>query len=296
MLYKYVSLARRSILEDGLIRFSQPSVFNDPFDLNPCFSLMADEDFYDLEDGSGKVGVCFPSGRQGGLDLMLKTVAPGIQAEARRYAGLPGTYSLRPNDIARSTLDAMYGVLSLTDSPNNLLMWAHYADSHNGFVLQFDDQHEFFAPKTLAGVEFGVTKINYSDQRPILSHRSIKSPDVLYRKSPEWDYENESRLVRALEEADQIIDASPFPIALFRVPFEAIKGVIIGVAVSHEDRVRLFELLGTPERKHITIFQTRLSDESYQLEIHPPLDGKVDQGALNGRVLPPNINLSITIQ
>ena len=72
MLYKYVSLARRSILEDGLIRFSQPSVFNDPFDLNPCFSLMADEDFYDLEDGSGKEGKFLPSARQDALDLMLK--------------------------------------------------------------------------------------------------------------------------------------------------------------------------------------------------------------------------------
>ena len=203
---------------------------------------------------------------------------------------------MRPNAIARSTLDSMYGVLSLTNSPENLLMWAHYANSHNGFVLQLDESHEFFGTKSIDGVEFGLTKVEYSDSRPVLSHRSIKSPTVLYRKSPEWTYENEWRLVRPLGDAHKTIDAKPYPIALFEIPFDAIKGVIIGVAVSHEERVKIFELLGTSERKHITIFQTRLCDENYQLKIDPPLDGKVDQDALNGRVLPPNINLMITIQ
>lgn len=293
MLYKYVSLSRKSILEDGLIRFSQPSVFNDPFDLNPNFSLMAEEDFINPNnDPNGGRHAATPVA----INLMMETLALGIQAETSKYAGSPGTYALRPNAIARSTLDSMYGVLSLTNSPENLLMWTHYADSHNGFVLQLDESHEFFGSKSIDGVEFGLTKVEYSDSRPVLTHRSIKSPTVLYRKSPEWTYENEWRLVRPLSDADKTIDSKPYPIALFQIPFEAIKGVIVGVAVSHEERVKMFELLGTSERKHITIFQTRLCDENYQLKIDPPLDGKVDQDALNGRVLPPNINLMITIQ
>jgi Protein of unknown function (DUF2971) len=293
MLYKYVSLSRKSILEDGLIRFSQPSVFNDPFDLNPNFSLMADEDFMNPNNGSNGGG---HGATPHSINRMMQTLALGIQAETSKYAGSPGTYALHPNAIARSTLDSMYGVLSLTNSPENLLMWAHYANSHNGFVLQLDETHEFFGPKSIDGVEFGLTKVEYSDLRPILSHQSIKSPTVLYRKSPEWTYENEWRLVRPLDDAHKTIDAKPFPIALFQIPFDAIRGVIIGVAVSHEERVNIFELLGATERKHITIFQTRLCDENYRLKIDPPLDGRVDQDALSGRVLPPNINLMITIQ
>jgi Protein of unknown function (DUF2971) len=293
MLYKYVSLSRKSILEDGLIRFSQPSVFNDPFDLNPNFSLMADEDFINPNnDPNGGRYVATPHT----INRMMQTLALGIQAETSKYAGAPGTYALHPNAIARSTLDSMYGVLSLTNSPANLLMWAHYANSHNGFVLQLDEQHEFFAPKSIDGVEFGLTKVEYSDLRPILSHQSIKSPTVLYRKSPEWTYESEWRLVRPLGDAHKTIDVKPFPIALFQIPFDAIRGIIIGVAVAHEERVNIFDLLGTAEKKHITIFQTRLCDENYRLKIDPPLDGGVDQDALSGRVLPPNINLTITIQ
>jgi Protein of unknown function (DUF2971) len=295
MLYKYVNWSRKTILEDGLIRFSQPSVFNDPFDLNPNFTLMADEDFDEtaIEQSEGRTSRS--TANQDAVNLMLKTMALGIQVETSKYAGSPGTYSLRPNDIARSTLDSMYGVLSLTDNPKNLLMWAHYANCHCGFVLQIDDQHEFFSPQTIDEVEFGLTKVDYSNLRPALSHRSIKSPTLLCRKSPEWAYESEWRLIRHLGGANKIIDEKPYPIALFKIPFDAIKGIIIGVAVSHEERVKLFELLGTPERKHLTIFQARLSDTSYELEIHPPLDGKIDQNALNGRVLPPNINLMITI-
>jgi Protein of unknown function (DUF2971) len=295
MLYKYVNWSRKTILVDGLMRFSQPSVFNDPFDLNPNFTLMADEDFdaVPFEQNEGKS--TRPTANQDAVNLMLRTMALGIQVESSKYAGSPGTYSLRPNDIARSTLDSIYGVLSLTDNPKNLLMWAHYANCHSGLVLQIDDQHDFFSPHTIDGVEFGLTKVDYSNLRPVLSPRSIKSPTLLYRKSPEWAYESEWRLIRHLSDANKIISEKPYPIALFQIPFDAIKGVIVGVAVSHEERVKLFELLGTPERKNITIFQTRLSDTNYELEIHPPLDGKIDQNALNGRVLPPNINLMITI-
>lgn len=36
------------------------------------------------------------------------------------------------------------GVLSLTKRFDNQLMWAHYADSHKGIVLEFDPSSDFF--------------------------------------------------------------------------------------------------------------------------------------------------------
>jgi hypothetical protein len=34
------------------------------------------------------------------------------------------------------------GILSLTEKHDNLLMWAHYAGEHTGFVIEFDSSHE----------------------------------------------------------------------------------------------------------------------------------------------------------
>lgn len=107
---------------------------------------------------------------------------------------------------------------------------------------------------------------------------------MLYRKSPAWSYEREWRLIRPLTEAARVLDHPVYPRALFSIPFEAIKGIVIGVAVPNERRADLISLSSMPALSHIKIFQARLSDNHYSLEIHPSIDGSVDPGALNGQI------------
>lgn len=61
-------------------------------------------------------------------------------------------------------------------------------------------------------------------------------------------------------------------------------GVIVGLAVPDEERVRLFELFSQPHLKHVTVYQTALSKDEYKIEVHPPLDGKYPPDALNGKI------------
>lgn len=269
MLYKYLPMKRRDILERGMIRFSQPGDFNDPFDLNPRFQLMSKADL--------------ARGPQA-FQEMLRTLQPGIQRASAETAITDGMYSLNNSKIARSLFDSKFGVLSLSESPNNLLMWAHYADCHRGFVLQLDETHEFFAPRTFDGQELVLSRVEYSDERPDLSYSNVYSPSVYYRKSPAWAYEAEWRIFRPLADA-QIVDPHPrYPRALFELPPQAIRGVIIGVAVDHQTRTSMFELLQRPDLKHIIIYQTRLSDENYSLKFDPPLDGGTDPDETTWRV------------
>jgi hypothetical protein len=210
----------------------------------------------------------------------------GIQRTIESTVQGEGQFSLSNNQIARSEYDSKYGILSLSENPDNILMWANYADLHRGFILQFDENHEFFAPREFDGQIFELTKLEYKNERPVISCSTINSPTTYYRKSVSWEYEAEWRLIRPLTEAEkQINPDSKFPIALFQIPFDAIKGIIIGVSVEHTKRVELFELLRRPNLQHIKIFQTRLSDNEYSLEIHPPLNGEYPPDALSGRVL-----------
>lgn len=75
---------------------------------------------------------------------MLSAIAPGLQAVTAPLKGVDGVFSLEINQLAQSTLGSKYGILCLAEAPDNLLMWAHYADCHRGFVVQFDDTHPFF--------------------------------------------------------------------------------------------------------------------------------------------------------
>ena len=66
-----------------------------------------------------------------------------IKAELREEAKALSS----PQTIGRGLaafINRAQGVLSLSRTNDSLLMWAHYADSHRGFVLGLDETHPFF--------------------------------------------------------------------------------------------------------------------------------------------------------
>lgn len=287
MLYKYLPPERRDILQNGLLRFTQPGDFNDPFELHPSFDLMSKADIARLPEAPGQEGTTGPKARlltPEALQAMFAAILPGLQRQMATHAGQEGTFALKNNQIAQSVFDSKFGVLSLSETPDSLLMWAHYADSHRGLVLQFDETHEFFAPSTYEDQDLRLTKVEYSAERPVLSYSTLNSPRLYYRKSPEWSYENEWRLVRPLSMATKVLDHPRFPRALFSIPVSAVKGVIVGWAIQHADRQALFELLGQEHLKHVVIYQTQLNRDHYSLEIHPPLSGSYPPEAMSGWV------------
>lgn len=91
------------------------------------------------------------------------------------------------------------GVFCLSNlSPENVLMWSHYAEQHKGVCLKFDTtvggEESIFNQKYLTPVE-------YSEETPVfapgcddLSGLARKS---IFRKSLAWEYEEEWRLILA---------------------------------------------------------------------------------------------------
>lgn len=115
-------------------------------------------------------------------------------------------------------------VLCLTRSNVNPLMWAHYADSHKGFVVEYDVDDEFLtSPKyNLVPVQEG--GVSYPAEKPetFLSEKDVASVhqvflqgcgddlDVLrkhisivqalyLKKHKVWSYEDEVRVVKLVD-------------------------------------------------------------------------------------------------
>ena len=120
-LYKYRSLnddtsrgRLRSILVDGRRYFPSRLGFNDPFDcLCPSFFNVNRRDL-----------LLFIRQRLKGMGMR----GGDAKASAKKID------LLRLRDDLQGDIDKT-GILSLTEKPGNLLMWAHYASSHTGVWL-----------------------------------------------------------------------------------------------------------------------------------------------------------------
>ena len=84
---------------------------------------------------------------------------------------------------ARLRLKSGLGLFCLTESPNNHLMWVHYARNHTGFILGFNAGAPFFTESNRV-----LRKVAYRKALPVVPEADM---NVCFRKSSEWKYEQE---------------------------------------------------------------------------------------------------------
>jgi hypothetical protein len=220
ILYKYVLPERVDVLQKSLIRYTQPMLFNDPFESRPYFSF-------------------------GSMDL-IEQMSNRLIKEGKMSAGQFAEFKKGVESIGLEALDEVtrlllwgtlaggVGVLSLTEKPDNLLMWAHYAHSHEGFVIGFNCEHEYFAhPHKFDNEAREFRKVKYSTKRPHKVSSQFEADDLHFTKSIQWEYEQEWRVIRPFYHkkrayVSEIIDAEPLPICLFAFPPSCVKSIILG--------------------------------------------------------------------
>lgn len=186
-------------------------------------------------------------------------------------------------DHARESLSVAMsqaiGILCLTGKPDNLLMWAHYADSHAGMVIEFDLEHPFFKqvfkdPLSPVGLDEDLSKdygylkqMVYSDHRPEITISSVKSFDSFLVKSNDWKYEQEWRMLMPTANASKVIkDDDGVDIFLYEVPKSAITKVILGCRVADALLESVKEMKESNlDLKHIQIEKMELDEKNFCL-------------------------------
>ncbi|MFM5095678.1 DUF2971 domain-containing protein [Aeromonas rivipollensis] len=92
------------------------------------------------------------------------------------------------------------GVLSLSRTANNILMWFHYADNHRGFVVEFKYDMDILSSKAHRLESLFPTPVEYETSRPI--HKMSEQFDPIKHfltKSIDWQYEQEERVITTNE-------------------------------------------------------------------------------------------------
>lgn len=251
ILYKYLSPHRIDVLESGMIRFTQPAAFNDPFESRPHLARQPTvDDLRRLMSVESKLG----SVAQKSIDDLLNS------DQIDRIAGSLLSTFLR-------LLSTGTGILSLTEVRDSLLMWAHYGAKHEGFVIGFRTDTTYFLTPNAAPEAAGHTrKVTYAESRPSRSVKELTHRDLYFTKSPEWSYEREWRQYRVLVEARRMIDSHPYPICLFPFPTNAIESIIVGCRATSETFERLKSLVhGDPRFGGARLLKASVDDHAFRL-------------------------------
>ena len=117
-------------------------------------------------------------------------------------------------------------------------MWAHYAESFSGAVIEFDGDHEFFE---------WAFDVQYSHDRPIRDWELYRREPIpiaeMCDKSIEWKFEKEVRLAKCLSDCKLSKVENGVPIYLAEIPYECIKSVILGERVDNYRAKEIFDII-----------------------------------------------------
>jgi hypothetical protein len=192
-LYKYREFNEFTldIIVNNRIFLSSPAKFNDPFDcsINVNDRLSFDDYIQFVKEGGKRQGL-EPSIIENKISESKATgQVPEIIQER-----LKGALNKIDEDNQR------IGVLCLSETNKDILMWAHYGDDHKGICIEFERTEE----NTLGDIT-RARPIIYSKEYPRFSALDLLSTDagglinkLLYTKSCQWSYEQEWRLTTAI--------------------------------------------------------------------------------------------------
>lgn len=293
VLYKYYPPSTAAIvLSSGKIRFSPLIEFNDPFEAAtypaPTFTIvdfatsLANDIYEVIESGEGLTGTseinplikAFQDGRMSEISSYDFAVAIGALVAKNKTIQEGPSVGTRNMLIGLSRL---MGAFCLTEKHDNLLMWGHYAKSHEGFVIGIDPNKvgkdfDHIAPVTyqqkypgdLTAEEASGAFIGRARREKGSTWDAVRKQ--LFVKSLDWEYEKEWRVIKS-SGLDPALDHRTYDKEkqLVEIPAEAFVSLHIGCRSALDDTrdcVRKLHDLNASAQ----IFHCRISTTSYSLE------------------------------
>jgi hypothetical protein len=212
-IYKYQDPVRFDVLESGLIAYTPPSRFNDPFDMNPSIDADVSDEF--LEAQCAKFEADIPPEKHVSKEA--------YKAHMRRdKTRIDQTLNQELSEM----FNRMYGVLCCTELPYDVLMWSHYAKQHEGFAIGFDLKHPFIRER--------FRPVQYEKNRPIHS-RADDVPKLMFIKAMKWEYEKEWRSFELLSNCQSHqVTTNGAVVTIYRhqYPKDAVTRILCGCRMS----------------------------------------------------------------
>lgn len=276
----YTAAAAKLTLDQTTRKWSTPFLFNDPFDNQfdllseeaneACVAAALDRFHQVLRSPTPLKPEQFGSVTQKVEYLrQVHQANPGREYADHEIAslkegvaeGMQKASMLLPKtnaEIRRILADTT--VLCVSEAPDNLLMWSHYAQNHTGAVIKFLALREVDSPLLVA------QPVRYVDQQPAfpflvpMGHEAVTKAvyeTFTLSKGKVWSYEKEWRVVASLRDKTKKYELLPF------APQE-VGAVYLGCKMAEVDRCEIIEMVRCkyPEAK---ILQAKKHDRKFAL-------------------------------
>ena len=236
-LYKYQRLTAHSLasLLNETVWLSSPTTFNDPFD---CAITLSREKLKESLDHA----IAEISHINGIPREQIANHDKLIDQDRTAYEWL--------GNSLRTTMQKI-GVLCLSATPYEILMWSHYADNHKGFCVEYD-----FAEGT--HLRKLAQPVRYSKALPSLSLANLPSNakdnflDIcIFTKAKQWEYEQEWRVI--MHEGGRS----------FQAP-SSVTSVIFGTRMPLEEKIMIHNALR--HKDGISFKHAQLQDDRFAVE------------------------------
>ena len=252
-LYKYRHLQgdhrewTKKIITDSLIYFPSPSSFNDPFDCKVHYQSALSRTQLKLK-----------------LAEVLKRNQPHLNRKARRgkvaknFSVPSHVKFIKQMESGMQDNINNLGVLSLSATNCDILLWSHYAAGHTGLCLEFqisndNSLREFAKP------------VKYSKEYPKIDILN-STPDeqvqaFLYTKADNWKYEEEWRIIHTETENGP---------GYKEIPQGMLSQIIFGAKMEKRDKETVIGWAENSDQP-IQFSQAKISKDQYSLIIEPLL-------------------------
>ncbi len=199
------------------------------------------------------------------------------------YEGLPETTSELPYNKLQSLKDIVL-MKCFAQREDNTLMWSHYADSHQGFCVEYDLKKLTKNPYSILDHIFPVLYVNErvltrDIDSLIESHKDLNKAiaeryeydgiepldDILplaLTKGKDWEYEQEWRIIYSKK---QIYDIDEEELYGGNIKFECISAVYLGYRINPVIKQNIIEICSRLNSKgnNIRLYQAKLERTGY---------------------------------
>jgi hypothetical protein len=247
LLYKYRSLEDSAIdftkkfVVDAELWFASCTAFNDPFDCRVRFGL----------SGNKKQRARFVTRVMNELhpDMPRKQIKRGIRELEQMKWKFPPEAKRQAETDYYADVERMNGIFCVSEVPDSILMWSHYADSHRGICVGIVPQED-------PGILMNAQRVRYENEYPVVNPMN-ESPMTLFLKTvavkaPQWAYEHEWRILNNK------------PNSIQKCRNTSIQEVILGACIEPEKRKAVEEWVAGLDHE-VELRTASLDPERYEL-------------------------------
>lgn len=140
---------------------------------------------------------------------------------------------------------------SFSYAKDNNLMWSHYGDAHKGICIGYDfSKVSEEVRQHLYPVQYSDTRFSFIDAERIAAH-----PFLCLRKSSEWKYEKEFRMIY---KKDELTNGNNI------IKLDCISEIIFGLRTDSQ-KIEIVKRLLCSNNK-VKLYQTKQEDNSFKLK------------------------------